>query len=250
MPDATLAGVNGSREGIYATLTKSFSHSFFIAKRLVEGDSFRVVTQSDELIPTRATLIQRLQNWQDQASWQDFFDTYWRLIYGVARKGGLTESEAQDVVQETMVGVAKHILTFKYDPSVCSFKTWLLNMTRWRMVDQFNKRGPAEHLTSPHSEETPGTQTTGEIVDPSSLKLEALWEAEWEKNLLDAAVANVKKRMEPDKYQIFDFYVNKGWEPERVAKSFDISVNQVYVSKHRVSSLIKSEVERLSVEMV
>jgi RNA polymerase sigma-70 factor (ECF subfamily) len=180
-------------------------------------------------------LIQRLQNWQDQASWQDFFDTYWRLIYGVARKGGLTESEAQDVVQETMVAVAKHILTYKYDPSVCTFKTWLLNMTRWRMIDQYKKRGPAAHLTSPH---------------PAGQKLEALWDAEWEKNLLDAAVANVKRKMEPQKYQIFDFYVNKGWEPERVAKSFDVSVNQVYVSKHRVSGLIKTEVQRLSVEMV
>jgi RNA polymerase sigma-70 factor (ECF subfamily) len=208
-----------------------------------------VVTQSDELIPTRATLIQRLRNWQDQASWQDFFDTYWRLIYGVARKGGLTESEAQDVVQETMVSVAKHILTYKYDPTVCSFKTWLLNMTRWRMIDQFKKRSPAAQLTLPHSEE-PGTQTTPEIVDPSSQELEALWDAEWEKNLLEAAVANVKKKMEPQKYQIFDFYVNKGWEPERVAKSFDVSVNQVYVSKHRVSSLIKTEVHRLSIEMV
>jgi RNA polymerase sigma-70 factor (ECF subfamily) len=216
----------------------------------VNNDSSIVPSESDELIPTRATLIQRLQNWQDQASWQDFFDTYWKLIYGVARKGGLSESEAQDVVQETMMGVAKHILTFKYDPSVCSFKTWLLNMTRWRMADQFNRRGPVAHLTTPHNNETPNTQTTAELIDPSSQKLEALWDAEWEKNLFDAALANVKRRMEPENYQIFDFYVNKGWEPEKVARSFDISLNQVYVCKHRVSELIKTEVQRLAVEMV
>ena len=71
---------------------------------------------NDELIPTRATLIQRLKNWQDQSSWQDFFDTYWKLIYGVAIKGGLTATEAQDVVQETMIAVARHMPTFKYDP--------------------------------------------------------------------------------------------------------------------------------------
>ncbi len=40
----------------------------------------------DELIPTRASLIGRLKNWQDSSSWQDFFDTYWKLIYGVARR--------------------------------------------------------------------------------------------------------------------------------------------------------------------
>jgi RNA polymerase sigma-70 factor (ECF subfamily) len=40
------------------------------------------------LIPTRASLIHRLKDWQDDASWQDFFKVYWKLIYGVARKAG------------------------------------------------------------------------------------------------------------------------------------------------------------------
>ena len=68
----------------------------------------------DELIPTRTTLIHRLKNWQDQSSWQDFFDTYWKLIYGVAIKGGLTKTEAQDVVQETMLSVAKHTVSYTH----------------------------------------------------------------------------------------------------------------------------------------
>src|ERR1700722_12524247 len=95
---------------------------------------------SDELIPTRATLLQRLKDWQDQSGWQDFFDTYWALIYGVALKGGLTPAEAEDVVQETMISVAKHMPGFNYDPSVGSFKGWLLKLTRWRMTDQLRKR--------------------------------------------------------------------------------------------------------------
>jgi len=69
-----------------------------------------MVQPRDELIPTRATLIQRLKNWQDQASWQDFFDTYWKLIFTVAIQAGLTEVEAQDVVQETMFSVAAQCL--------------------------------------------------------------------------------------------------------------------------------------------
>ncbi|MBI4661895.1 MAG: sigma-70 family RNA polymerase sigma factor, partial [Verrucomicrobia bacterium] len=40
--------------------------------------------KSDDTIPTRLSLIERLKNWDDQTSWQDFFNTYWRLIYGVA----------------------------------------------------------------------------------------------------------------------------------------------------------------------
>ena len=203
---------------------------------------------TDELIPTRATLIQRLKNWQDQSSWEDFFETYWKLIYGVAIKGGLNDAEAQDVVQETMISVAKHMPRFKYDPAIGSFKSWLLNMTRWRITDQFRKRGRLiAHDSS--IDDIARTRTVDKVIDPASQDLDALWDAEWEKNLLAAAITRVKRRLDPQKYQIFDFYVNKGWAPEKVAETFGISIDQVYLAKHRTTELIKEEVKRLEAEM-
>src|SRR6266700_480359 len=100
-------------------------------------------TDSDELLATRWTLIERLKNWDDQESWRQFFDTYWKLIYGVAIKSGLTHPEAQDVVQETVISVCKSMHNFKADPAYGSFKAWLLNLTRWRITDQFRKRRAA-----------------------------------------------------------------------------------------------------------
>ena len=91
----------------------------------------------DELLPTRQSLLSRLRDWDDQESWREFFETYWRLIYSVARKSGLTDDEAQDVVQETVITVAKNI--GKYDPREGSFKSWLLHTTRWRIADQFRR---------------------------------------------------------------------------------------------------------------
>jgi RNA polymerase sigma-70 factor (ECF subfamily) len=201
----------------------------------------------DELIPTRATLIQRLKDWQDQSSWQEFFDIYWKLIYGVARQSGLTDAEAQDVVQDTLISVARHMPTFKYDPAIGSFKTWLLNMTRWRIVDQVRKRGPvAPHSTS--DDTATGTRTIDRIVDPASQHLDKLWDAEWEKNLLAAAVDRVKRRLDPQKFQIFDCYVNREWPPDKVAATFGVSVDQVYLAKHRVTEMIKDEARRLEKE--
>ena len=204
----------------------------------------------DELIPTRATLLQRLKDWQDQASWQDFFDTYWKLIYGVARKGGLTEAEAQDVVQETMIAVARQMPTFKYDPAIGSFKTWLLNITRWRIIDQLRKRGPAAaHRSATPEESVTGARTVEKVADPAAQDLSTLWDAAWEKNLLQAAITRVKRHLDPQKYQIFDLCVNKEWAPEKVAETFNVPVDQVYLAKHRVSELIKKEVKRLEAEM-
>jgi len=84
----------------------------------------------DRLFATRRSIVDRLGDWRDQQNWQRFFDTYWRLIYSVARKAGLTEDEAQEVVQETVITVAKNAGDFRYDPKIGSFKSWLLQTTR------------------------------------------------------------------------------------------------------------------------
>jgi RNA polymerase sigma-70 factor (ECF subfamily) len=204
----------------------------------------------DELIPTRATLLQRLKDWQDQASWQDFFDTYWNLIYGVAIKGGLTPAEAQDVVQETMLAVAKHMPQFQYNPNIGSFKGWLLQLTRWRMTDQLRKRGLQPPLAKPSDAAQPediAAELDAGQVDP---ELEKLWDVEWENNLLQAALTKAKRKLDPKHYQIFDFCVNKAWPPEKISTLFGITVGQVYVTKHRVTEAIKEEVERLRKEVI
>lgn len=203
----------------------------------------------DELIQTRVTLLHRLKDWRDQSSWQEFFDIYWKLIYGVARQAGLTEPEAQDVVQETLASVARHMPAFKYDPANGSFKTWLLNMTRWRIVDQVRKRSPAARH-QPDSDETSQTATLEKIADPNSTDLNSVWDADWKKNLLMAAIVRVKPRVDPQKFQMFDFCVNKEWPPEKVAQTFSVPVAQVYLAKHRITELLREEVRRLENEVM
>ena len=140
--------------------------------------------------------------------------------------------------------------TFKYDPAIGSFKTWLLNMTRWRITDQLRKRGPAGQWSSFSNDTATGTRTIDKVADPASQDLNAVWEAEWKKNLFDAAVANVKRRFDPDKYQIFHLCVKKEWAPDKVAEAFGIPVAQVYLAKHRVTEMIKDEVKRLEKDMI
>lgn len=206
--------------------------------------------KASELIPTRATLIERLKNWQDRTSWQEFFDIYWQLIYCVARKGGLTEAEAQDVVQETLMAVAKHIPTFKYDPALGSFKAWLLNMARWRIVDQLRKRGPISRhrRRSGDSRTATGTATIEAVPDPSAT-LDQYWETEYQRTLLNAAMTNVRRLIDPQKFQVFDCYVNKDWPATKVAAAFGVSLDLVYVAKFRIMQLVKEEVSRLQKEV-
>lgn len=208
-----------------------------------------MTAKPDELIPTRESLLSRIKDWEDRESWQDFFDTYWRLIYGTARKAGLSDAEAQDIVQETVLSVARKIDGFKYDPAVCSFKTWMLQLTRWRILNQLKRRNaeaarlvPAGTPSSVHTDET---DTVERVPDPGGNGFEAIWEAEWEKNLLGAALERVKRRVDPGQFQIFDLYCLEGWPVWKVAQTLGVNLGRVYLAKHRVGRLLKKEVGAL-----
>ncbi|PYJ84842.1 MAG: RNA polymerase subunit sigma [Verrucomicrobia bacterium] len=206
---------------------------------------------------TRWSLLARLRNWEDQQSWREFFDIYWRLIYSVAIKAGLSDAEAQDVVQDTVLSVAKKIHEFKCDPAAGSFKAWLLKLTRWRILNQLKKRmpekvGQASSLSGagqtpalrPRDDST-RTATIERVADPGSLDLDAVWETEWERNLAEAAKERVKQKVSAHQFQMFELYVVQGWPVREVARLLNVSVGQVYLAKHRVSALLKKEAKRL-----
>ncbi len=203
---------------------------------------------SDVFLRTRSSLLRRLKSWDDQDSWQDFFNTYSKLIHAVARKAGLSDAEAQDVVQETVLLVAKKMPEFNYDPAIGSFKSWLLLLTRRRIEKQLRKRLPAKDPSLRRPGDTKRTATIERIPDPAGLDLEAVWEEEWEKNLWTAALARVKEQISAKHYQMFDLYVLQEWPVKEVARALDVSVTHVYVNKHRVARLLKRELKKLGRE--
>jgi RNA polymerase sigma-70 factor (ECF subfamily) len=220
--------------------------------------------QADPFLPTRRSLLSRLKAWDDHESWRDFFDTYWRLIYGLAVKSGLTNTEAEDVVQETLLAVAKEMPDFKYDPTRGSFKGWLFEITRRRIANQVRRR--LKHrlgAAGPLGSETPRqpsreriepdqrrTATVERVPDSNSDELEKLWDQEWRRNLLEASIVRVKKRVNAKQYQMFNLYVMLEWPMNQVKKTLGVSAAQVYMAKMRISRLIKSEARTLERKMI
>jgi RNA polymerase sigma factor (sigma-70 family) len=213
----------------------------------------------DTSLETRPSLLQRLKTGDDQQSWQEFYRIYGGLIRFFAEKAGLTADEAEEVVQETAIGVARRLPEFIYDPKACRFKTWLLNLTRWRIQDQIRKRvrtgevfratpaGAGGSSEGP-ADETKRMGTIERIADPAEPDFGAEWDTAWQKNLFTQALERVQVRIEERQFQIFDLYVMKDWPPEDVARTLGISVARVYLTKHRVSSAIAKETKRLEKE--
>jgi RNA polymerase sigma-70 factor (ECF subfamily) len=208
-----------------------------------EGDRKKGFEQAYER--TRKSLIARLENWEDQRTWDEFYQTYWRLIYSVGLKAGLRSDEAFDVVQETILSIAKQSRKQLYDPKQGSFKTWLMNMTRWRINDQFRRRKKDTAMAGNEWNEERKTAVIDRFEDPSGDLLERMWNVEWKKNLADAALARVKGQVSPKQYQIFDYYVVREWDAKKVQAHLGVSMAQVYLAKHRVGAVLKRELVKL-----
>src|SRR5262245_34334437 len=118
---------------------------------------------SDEPLPTRASLLERLKNTDDHPSWAEFDRTYHGLLVGVARRAGLNEQEANEAVQEILLAVAKKMPEFRYQPGKDSFKGWLLQIARWKVVDQVRRRPQLRGTAGPDE----GTSVAGRMAKDS-----------------------------------------------------------------------------------
>lgn len=202
---------------------------------------------TDSLLPTRQSLLTRLRDSQDQDGWREFFDSYWRLIYNVARKSGLGDAEAQDVVQTTFMYLARRMPSFRYDRARGSFKSWLRVVTRSRISvyrrrektgDKFNR----EPLPGAGDEDA---STLEQLPDPAADALDEVWQREWEEHLFSTAYRRVRAKVSSQQLLIFRLATSGDLPLTQVAKKLGVSLAQVYLARHRVGKLLKAEVQRL-----
>ena len=204
------------------------------------------VRPDGDSLPTRASLLSRLRDLGDSDSWRAFFETYWRLLYNVARKSGLSDDAAQDVVQETVIAVARKMPEFRYDPAKGSFKQWLLLITRRRIQDHLRRLYRSVPTAEGHAEDTARAASSVPSPEPApDAVFDAAWEHEWRENLFQAALARVRQRANPKHYQAFDYCVLQELPAAEVARMLGMNLAQVYLARHRVSAAVKRAVKEL-----
>jgi RNA polymerase sigma-70 factor (ECF subfamily) len=204
----------------------------------------------EEFIPTRLSLLSRLKRWEDQEGWREFFETYWKFLYCVAVRAGLSDQDARDVVQETVVAVAKALREDRFKAAKgSSFKAWLQLIVRRRVASHLRKGRLVLSEHGPSHDDTAQTPTVERISMPQTDAVVEVWDQEWAKNLADVAIECVKKRVSAKQFQMFDLYVLKEWPVRQVAETLHTNIAQVYLAKHRVTGLIKQETQKLRKRM-
>ena len=194
------------------------------------------------LLETRSSLIQRLKATINGESWEEFFHTYWELIYNVARRAGLSEADAQDIVQETVLKVHNSLDRFEYNRKRGTFKGWLRTVTRSRLNDFFKKQQRRPALNQ--SLESAGDELQN-LEDPEGPEIEKIWDEEWSKNLIQSALNRTKKLTSPKQFQIFKCHYIDEWTVRETCRTLGVNAAQVYMAKQRVGKIFREAVETL-----
>ncbi len=199
---------------------------------------------------TRPTLLYRVRDRNDGASWEEFHRLYRRLIYGRARRAGLSHADAEDVAQDVFKRVAETIGEFHHDPNRGSFRGWLMQLTQWRITDKFQslqRLAPEASAPATPSDPPDGTATIERIPAPSHEEDE--WDREWQEHLLAAAIERISRRVKPRHFQVFELYVRQQWPVLKVSAQLGVNPASVYLIGHRLTKLLKAEVAELQKQL-
>lgn len=180
---------------------------------------------------TRVSLLARLHDDQDAASWQTFVGVYAPLIYGFARRRGLQDADANDITQEVLIEVARGIRGFEYDRGKGRFRDWLGLVTRRRLSRFFARLA-----------DWPG-RLPAAIADPG---LDAEWAAAFDDRLFEAAMERVQSQFTDPTWQAFTRTWLKNEPAQAVAESLGMTVDALYVARSRVLKSLREEVLELA----
>jgi RNA polymerase sigma-70 factor (ECF subfamily) len=213
-----------------------------------------IMSSDDSLssLHTRPSLLFRLRHWSDETSWAEFYRLYYNFVFRFARRHGLKPADAEDVAQDVFKRVAETIHQFESDPNRGTFRGWLLNLTRWRIADKFRAAEPHERAVAPArpADFADRTATIERVPDEVlSANSETVWEEEWQRQVLDAALNRLAQRVPARHFQVFDLYSKRDWPVLRIARELGISIATVYVINHRLTKQLKAEVAQLNLQI-
>jgi RNA polymerase sigma-70 factor (ECF subfamily) len=183
---------------------------------------------------TSPSLLERLRQPDEEESWSRFVKLYTPLLFSWARRIGLQEPDAADLVQDVLTVLVQKLPEFRYDQSK-SFRGWLhtLTLNRWR---ELRRRSPAAPAVG-------GAANLDELPCPAND--EAFWEQEYRQHLVGRALQLMQADFQPTTWKACWEFVVSGRPAAEVAAELGVTLDVVYSAKSRVLRRLRQELEGL-----
>jgi RNA polymerase sigma factor (sigma-70 family) len=194
----------------------------------------------DQWPTTRISLVARLPDLQDERAWVEFTEIYRPLILRLARQRGLREADAADVVQEVFQAVVAAMERRLYDPERGSFRAWLFTIARNLAVNFVVRQ-----TRQPQGAGDTGTRILLEALEAPRPEESAVFDVEYQRQLLHWAIAQVKGEFTDLAWQVFWRVGVEGEDPSAAAAAAGTTVGTVYHYKSRIMARLRRKIQEV-----
>jgi RNA polymerase sigma-70 factor (ECF subfamily) len=192
-----------------------------------------------EFPETSHSLIARVKDLGDGAAWAEFLGIYQPVVFRMARRRGLQDADAQDVMQQVFLSISKSIEGWTPGDLQPPFRAWLTTIARNAITKALTRR-PRDAAT--------GSTSMVELLDaqpdPQATTAEILAEAR--KELIRWATEQIRSEFSEATWNAFWRTAIEGVPIAEVAKSTGRSAGAVYVARYRVIARLKEKVLEVS----
>jgi RNA polymerase sigma factor (sigma-70 family) len=190
---------------------------------------------------TRITLLYRIRDVADSEAWAEFATLYGPVVYGFARKRGLQDADASDLVQDVLRSVARNAEKLEYDPKRGTFRGWLYTVARNKIFNFLNsQRNRARGVGDDGSDH----DRLDNLADKRD-EQEAIWELEYQRRLSTLAMDAVRHEFQPATWRAFWATAVDGKSAADTGRELGMTSGAVYVAKSRVLARLREKVTEL-----
>jgi RNA polymerase sigma-70 factor (ECF subfamily) len=184
---------------------------------------------------TNPTLLRRLNDpCQREEAWREFSTLYGQPVYGLIRRGGVGEDDAEVLTQEVRIKVFRSLASYRAEGP---FRAWLRRMVVRCVCDFWRSRRPDRASGDPDT-----ADRLAQVPDPH-------WEHDWRDRLIHLACERVRlQQRQPLHWQAYCEFVLEGRSAKQIEASTGIGQGYVYVIKGRIQKQLREEMQRLMAE--
>lgn len=180
---------------------------------------------------TTTALLEGLRDVQNAETWEHFDRRYRPVLAAIGRRFGLSDAEAADIAQETMIDFLTGYQQGRYDRSKGRLRMWLIGIQRRRLAMLYRQRARR------------GTPRGDSIIQdaPEESDLDKAWDEEKRQMVLMDAMDELRatSNMAERTIRAFELVALRGVPAAQAAEELDISVDEIYVAKSRCLSKLR-----------
>ncbi len=182
---------------------------------------------------TTSTMLDDLRDFEHPTAWPRFAERFRPSIVRFSRKLGLSESDSEEVAQETLAAFLSAYRDGRYDRSKGRLSRWLFGIAyRQAQKARVDRARRARVEGSPE-------HTSFWDNAPDEESSVQLWDREWEQGLLEQCLHRVRQEVEPNTIRAFELVALADCVPAEVAQELGMTVKAVYHAKYRVLKRIR-----------